>query len=1031
MHQVLITIATKDTFTGSSSINYVETTQEEASSSSSSDAPATAATTAAAAATGTTVASMGTGTASSSSSSSSWHLPPLPYELLLAIFAWLAASPPDLLACACVSKSRKFFDAAIALLWKRRVLAASHDWDALRPLFAKPQNLYCDYRANLQELIIHSPSVSRILVGDIRLSGLPRFLRACTALTGLNVDVPALNDDDLWMVAQGCRNLRAISVLSAPYPAGRITDEGLIAITNHCHDVQLLRIRAVGPVAAAGFTDRGLDSVAKRYAGKLTTFALEWIDTAAAAVSLSHPAPIYYSASSPSSSISPVPNPPSPPSLFLSSPARAVMVDVVDDAAVAASRPPQHYSPQANPVSAQPSPRATMSSFSSLVPSPGGSPGSVSPSPPSLANSSFAPPPTAVAAAWQLPQPLLRSQPSPRRPRAPHSGAGHASGLPDSNHLLHGDKDATARFARSLVAVVTANPQLKTLSLHWPVAVEQALRAAARHTFQLTTLRVGGLPSSRAAGSASSSPSSSTTTAAFNHSGHATNGSGGASSALADAARAIGGVLAANPGLRSLCLTDVSLGPDGLREIVSVRPRVRHRGRGTRAKPVGGDGGGAGVGCGPPTVAAAVSRHSSVSGGGGASESGSRSRPTTASPSPARRSSTTTTAEGVAADEEPTDGSGELMDEDDADSADDETRSVASSSSSRSSSLSSREAVSSAGAAAEALPTSGAAATTTFSSSNTEPLGSLTSLELDGVGFMAVTLPVLTGRFPNLTRLKIAPSRLSASVPFTVTDEAAAVALRLLPRLRDLEMPVGGGAPLVALAEACAELEELDVVDGGSITDQSLILLAKSCRSLRRLHLGAASQLRDTSVVVLARSLARSLEALTLPFNNANISVAGGVRALAECCGAARLESLLNVPVRVGGIGGAGGGAGGGGNGVSDVERLAALGPLFKRLRVLGVCVLRGEGPGGGGGGGGGGGHPVVGMRPGGLLVGGGGAAGPAAAAATVGSSFAAGGAMPPPPGVQVGGGGGWLSDAERRMLMQSFPRLRRIVVNA
>ncbi|KAJ3194477.1 hypothetical protein HK101_002636 [Irineochytrium annulatum] len=198
----------------------------------------------------------------------------------------------------------------------------------------------------------------------------------------------------------------------------------------------------------------------------------------------------------------------------------------------------------------------------------------------------------------------------------------------------------------------------------------------------------------------------------------------------------------------------------------------------------------------------------------------------------------------------------------------------------------------------------------------------LRELHLDGVGQLR-DIFTLVLRFTNLTRLKLLPSRLVASVAHMGTDDVARDVIQGLPHLRSLEMPVATNAPILALASRCPDLEELDVIDGSQISDAALIVLVKGCPRIRSLHLGSATALLDTSMLVMARAL--KLERLTLPFRNRNLT-AKTLEYLADFC-SDDLESVLNLPA-------------------ACVERdaLQTYLPRFPQLRAVGVCVAGGAG---------------------------------------------------------------------------------------
>ncbi|KAJ3064311.1 hypothetical protein HDU98_012265 [Podochytrium sp. JEL0797] len=200
----------------------------------------------------------------------------------------------------------------------------------------------------------------------------------------------------------------------------------------------------------------------------------------------------------------------------------------------------------------------------------------------------------------------------------------------------------------------------------------------------------------------------------------------------------------------------------------------------------------------------------------------------------------------------------------------------------------------------------------------------LQTLSLDGTGHILSTLP-FASRFMNLTRLKVTPSRLSASMPFERTDSLVSEAIKVLTRLVYLEIPVVGNGPVFAIAESCSRLEEIDIVDGAMVTDQAIILLVKNCPRLRHIHLGSATTLTDTSLLILARTLTTHLVSLTLPLRNTNVTVKTLDALVQSCTG---IEVLMNVPV-----------SGNVAVGITK-EMVVASVPGMRRLKRLGLCFV-------------------------------------------------------------------------------------------
>lgn len=65
------------------------------------------------------------------------------------------------------------------------------------------------------------------------LSGFTKFVAQCGNLTCLNISIPIINDDDLWIIAKYCKNLREVRVCSSFKEFSRITDQGIQVLTDN------------------------------------------------------------------------------------------------------------------------------------------------------------------------------------------------------------------------------------------------------------------------------------------------------------------------------------------------------------------------------------------------------------------------------------------------------------------------------------------------------------------------------------------------------------------------------------------------------------------------------------------------------------------------------------------------------------------------------------------------------------------------------------------------------------------------------
>ncbi|KND03186.1 uncharacterized protein SPPG_09005 [Spizellomyces punctatus DAOM BR117] len=194
----------------------------------------------------------------------------IPTELLNAVFHWVKELR-DLYACCLVSRS--WFSSAHTYLWGN-LEWYTDEWEDFRNVLSRPRHLAADYRHSIQKLVITTSSPPE--AGEPRLMGLRKLLHNCPRLTVLNLDCPALNDDDMWTLSTSCRQLRALSLVSGSHPSGCVTDEGIQAIASNCRNLCHLRLRAT---CAGAFTERAFRAIAERYTDQLQSFALEWVGT--------------------------------------------------------------------------------------------------------------------------------------------------------------------------------------------------------------------------------------------------------------------------------------------------------------------------------------------------------------------------------------------------------------------------------------------------------------------------------------------------------------------------------------------------------------------------------------------------------------------------------------------------------------------------------------------------------------------------------------------------------------------------------
>ncbi|KAJ1334711.1 hypothetical protein BSLG_007866 [Batrachochytrium salamandrivorans] len=192
----------------------------------------------------------------------------------------------------------------------------------------------------------------------------------------------------------------------------------------------------------------------------------------------------------------------------------------------------------------------------------------------------------------------------------------------------------------------------------------------------------------------------------------------------------------------------------------------------------------------------------------------------------------------------------------------------------------------------------------------------LTSLVLDGVDFLSNLVPVVLA-FHNLTTLKLSSSRRMASMVDIITTHVQDIALAC-PSLIVLHIPISTDTQLIAFAQGCSMLVDVDVMDGHAVSNKGVIVLAKMCRRITRLALGSGRDITDVGIEMLARSLHSGLRHLSLPCAALDISIRS-LEALTIHC--VQLRSLEHLPVNIG------------------IDALIDLLPRLPKLLALGINV--------------------------------------------------------------------------------------------
>ena len=110
----------------------------------------------------------------------------------------------------------------------------------MKPLFTRLKTArLSDYQS-----CIHSIEVISSTREELKCAGLLKFLTGCKNLMSLKLHVPALNDDDFWILSVACPNLRELSFVSMPHLSwARITDEGIFALCSKLTLLKYLRIK--------------------------------------------------------------------------------------------------------------------------------------------------------------------------------------------------------------------------------------------------------------------------------------------------------------------------------------------------------------------------------------------------------------------------------------------------------------------------------------------------------------------------------------------------------------------------------------------------------------------------------------------------------------------------------------------------------------------------------------------------------------------------------------------------------------------
>ncbi|KAJ1543705.1 hypothetical protein HK096_008205 [Nowakowskiella sp. JEL0078] len=238
----------------------------------------------------------------------------IPSEILLAIFQQKVLKRKDLLSCAYVC--HHWFSPAVLLLWED-VYCFVEDWPIFSKLLASKNSpsgktkvfsvgsisllpkrdllhlstqvsnpslipavngslirskLFYDYRPFVSKLTISPLSTH----AEIKLSNLRMIIPTLPRLTHLRIDIPALSDDDLWVISKSCTRLQSVflhSLATGNLASMRISDEGVCALFQNC--VNLVEFGLVMH-GAVSISDRSLLKIIETRSNNLTSFHLEY-----------------------------------------------------------------------------------------------------------------------------------------------------------------------------------------------------------------------------------------------------------------------------------------------------------------------------------------------------------------------------------------------------------------------------------------------------------------------------------------------------------------------------------------------------------------------------------------------------------------------------------------------------------------------------------------------------------------------------------------------------------------------------------
>lgn len=123
----------------------------------------------------------------------------------------------------------------------------------MKPLFLNsrllkksPETLPDHRKAILRLCVSSTAPFESISTQPIKLPSFLKFVTACSNLQSLEMFVPGICDDDLWVLCKSCPFLTSLSMVSIPAVSwARITDEGIEAICSRIKGLRSISIEVI------------------------------------------------------------------------------------------------------------------------------------------------------------------------------------------------------------------------------------------------------------------------------------------------------------------------------------------------------------------------------------------------------------------------------------------------------------------------------------------------------------------------------------------------------------------------------------------------------------------------------------------------------------------------------------------------------------------------------------------------------------------------------------------------------------------